>query len=80
MENNTNQELLEKAKLWSPPQQKPKGKKSKLLPYIETIRYMRMYRHFSYKQIHEFILDSGTQVSYNNFLIFVRNLKKRKKK
>jgi hypothetical protein len=78
METN-NQELLTLAKNWIPPHKKPKGRKSKLNPYLDTIRYMRSARHLSYKDIHAFVLETGMKVSYPTFLNFIKKKFKKTK-
>lgn len=77
---NTNETLMEMAKGWIPPQKRKSGRKSKLNPYLDTIRYMRSARHLSYKDIHSFITDTGMNVSYQTLMHFVkRNMKSKKK-
>jgi hypothetical protein len=71
METNIDQ-IMTMAKSWNPPQKKPAGRKSKLNPYVDTIRYMRSARHLSYKDIHAFVLETGMKVSYPTFLNFVK--------
>ena len=78
MDTDTNT-LMDMARNWIPPHKKPTGKKSKLNPYIDTIRYMRSARHLSYKDIHAFILESGMKVSYPTFLNFVKKKFNKKK-
>lgn len=70
---------MDMAKNWIPPEKRPKGKKSKLLPYVDTIRYMRSARHLSYKDIHAFVIDSGMKVSYPTFLNFIKKKFKKTK-
>jgi CO dehydrogenase/acetyl-CoA synthase alpha subunit len=82
MENQltTNKEaIMVMAKNWLPPQKTKSGRKSKLNPYLDTIRYMRSARHLSYKDIHSFIVDTGTNVTYQSLMNFVKkNMKRRK--
>jgi hypothetical protein len=75
----TNQELLTLAKNWIPPQKKQRGRKSKLNPYLDTIRYMRSARHLSYKDIHSFVIETGTKISYPTFLNFIKKKFKKSK-
>jgi hypothetical protein len=93
MENNTQPQnttnimiddsIMSLAKNWNPPTKKKTGRKSKLSPYLNAIRYMRSARHLSYKEIHTFVLDSGTNISYPTLMNFIKknfNKKKTKKK
>jgi hypothetical protein len=82
MENqmNTNETLMLMAKGWTPPQKRKSGRKSKLNPYLDTIRYMRSARHLSYKDIHAFIMDTGMDVSYPTLMNFIKNNMKSRKK
>jgi len=80
-QENTQQDIMEMAKKWMPPQKKKSGRKSKLIGYLDTIRYMRSARHLSYKDIHAFVLDTGMKVSYPTLMQFIkRNLGKNKSK
>ncbi len=77
----TNDFIMSMAKSWNPPEKMKKGRKNKLSPYLNAIRYMRSAKHLSYKDIHAFILDSGTKVSYPTLITFVnKNMGKNKSK
>lgn len=52
-----------------------KGRASILAPHIDTIRYLRKTKHFSYKNIHSFFNDSGVKCTYQNLIVFVRKNK-----
>jgi hypothetical protein len=92
MENNTQPQntnntivtddfIMSLAKNWNPPIKKKTGRKSKLSPYLNAIRYMRSARHLSYKEIHAFVLDSGTSISYPTLMNFItKNFHKKKNK
>lgn len=71
-ENTSKEMIMEMARNWKPPEKRKRGRKSKLDPYIDTIRYMRSARHLSHKQIHSFVLESGINLGYQSFLNFVK--------
>ena len=65
-------QLFELAKSWKI----NKGiRKCKLDEHKDTIKYLRVARHFSGKQIHDFLNKNGVSVSY---LTLMNYLKKRK--
>jgi hypothetical protein len=73
--NQSVENIMEAAKNWSKEPAKKAGRVSKLEPHINTIRYLRSSRHFSYKEIHTFFNGNGISCSYANLLHFVKTHK-----
>jgi hypothetical protein len=64
--------MLEMAKTWTPAKKSKPGRKSKLNPYEDAIGYLKKERKFSYKDIHDFLIDKGIQVSYPTLVHFAK--------
>jgi hypothetical protein len=73
--NQNVETIQEAAKNWVKSPTKKAGRVSKLEPHIQTIRYLRSNRHFTYKEIHTFFNGNGIKCSYANLLHFVKTHK-----
>jgi hypothetical protein len=77
-ENNTStitltpkEMMLNAAKTWKI-QNKAKGKVSKFVEHLDTIRYLRSSRHMSYQQITKFFNENGLNCTYGGLMNFVK--------
>lgn len=78
MENKntiTTESVFQAAKTWKRVNPIKKGRKSKLAPHLDTIRYMRSNKHMSYKEICDFFNSQGISTTYANLLSFVKRNK-----